>query len=119
MPEAKTFTGGCHCGRVRFETAVDLANVISCNCSICQKRGLLLTFMPAAEFKLQSGEDAQTDYRFNKNQIAHAFCTTCGIESFARGRMPSGAEMVGINVRCLDDVDLAALKPKAVDGKSF
>ena len=119
MPEAKTFTGGCHCGRVRYETSADLERVITCNCSMCQKRGSMLTFVPAAAFKLQSGEDALTDYRFNKNQIAHLFCEDCGIESFARGRMPDGTEMVAINVRCLDEVDISALTPKAVDGRSF
>jgi hypothetical protein len=119
MPEAKTFTGGCHCGRVRYETPADLSSAISCNCSMCQKRGSILTFVPAAAFNLQSGEDALTEYRFNKKQIAHLFCEDCGVASFARGSMPDGTQMVAINVRCLDDVDIAALTPKQVDGRSY
>src|SRR5688500_6610008 len=118
MPEAKTYKGGCHCGRVRYETPADLTNVMTCNCSICQKRGSMLTFVPATQFTLISGEDALTDYRFNKNKIAHLFCEDSGIESFARGSMPDGTAMVAVNVRCLDEVDISALTPKSFDGRS-
>jgi len=45
MAEKKTYTGGCHCGEVRFEVTADLSSVVSCNCSICQKRGALWVFV--------------------------------------------------------------------------
>ena len=64
MLEARTLSGGCHCGRVRYAVETDLAQVIACNCSICTKRGLLLTFVPPERFTLQAGEDALTDYQF-------------------------------------------------------
>ena len=55
MPEPKTYTGGCHCGEVRFEVTPDISNVVSCNCSICQKRGALWSFVPAGNFGLRAG----------------------------------------------------------------
>lgn len=112
-------TGGCHCGKVRYEVETDLATVMSCNCSICQKRGALLTFVPTPQFTLLAGEDALTDYQFNKKIIHHLFCGTCGVGSFARGVAPDGSEMVAVNVRCLDDVDPAALTVTPFDGKSM
>ncbi len=118
MPEAKTYSGGCHCGRVRYEVTTDLQPVIECNCSICSKRGLLLTFVPAHQFKLLSGSELLTDYQFNKKVIHHLFCPTCGIESFATGTGREGQPMVSINVRCLDGVDLSALERTPFDGKS-
>ena len=115
----QTYTGGCQCGKVRYQVEVDLEKpVISCNCSMCGRSGTLLTFVPASEFTLLSGEDALTDYRFNKHAIHHLFCSVCGIKSFARGTGPGGKEMAAINVRCLDGVDPGALQVKSFDGRS-
>jgi hypothetical protein len=119
MTEAKAYEGGCHCGKVRYRVETSLEPVISCNCSICQKRGVLLTFVPAASFELGSGADKLTDYQFNKKVIHHLFCNECGVGSFARGVGPDGAEMVAINVRCLDGVDLDALTITPFDGRSM
>jgi hypothetical protein len=118
MAEPQTYTGGCHCGHVRYEATLALDPVIACNCSICTKRGSLLSFATLDQFKLLSGGEALTDYQFNKHVIHHLFCPKCGVESFARGRRPDGQEMIAINVRCLDGVDVAALQPRPFDGKS-
>ncbi len=116
----QTYAGGCHCGAVRYEATADLDRTMACNCSRCSKLGWIMTFTPADNFKLIQGEDRLTDYQFHKNVIHHLFCSTCGIESFARGTPPGApGEMIAINVRCLDGVDLATLNPKPVDGKSF
>ena len=117
----QTYTGGCQCGKVRYEVALDLdAPVIACNCSRCGRLGSLFAFAPVADFTLNAGEQELTDYRFNKHVIHHLFCATCGIESFARGKRPiDGADVVAINARCLDGVDPEALTVKKVDGRSL
>src|SRR5690606_2318314 len=119
MSEARTYTGGCHCGRVRYEVETALTPVLDCNCSICQKRGALWTYVEPSAFRLLFGEDNLTDYQFNKRNIHHLFCSTCGIASFARGASADGAERVGIAVRCLGDVDLSSLKLTPFDGRSL
>ena len=82
--------------------------------------GSLLAFAPASDFKLVSGESDLADYQFNKHVIHHLFCATCGIQSFARGKRPNdGADVVAINVRCLDGVEPDTLAVKKVDGRSF
>ena len=116
----KTYRGGCHCGAVRYE--VEMGNVdtlMACNCSICSRKGHLLTFVPAPAFKLLSGENAVTDYQFNKHRIHHLFCATCGIGAYGTGTGPNGVTMVSINARCLDDFDFASVPVKHFDGKSM
>jgi len=117
---AQTYTGGCQCGKVRYEVSLELGEVIACNCSRCGRLGLLLAFAPAKNFKLLSGEGATTEFRFNKHVIHHVFCSTCGIQSFARGKRPSdGADVVAVNARCLDGVEPDQLKMKHVNGRAF
>jgi hypothetical protein len=119
VSELKTYRGGCHCGKVGYEVQMELTGVISCNCSICSRTGALLSFVPEAQFKLLSGGAALTDYQFNKKNIHHVFCSSCGVRSFAHGTGPGGAPMYAINVRALEGVDVDALPVKKVDGKSF
>ncbi len=111
--------GGCHCGAVRWKASADLDTTMECNCSHCSMKGFILTFTPAEQFALVSGEDGLTEYRFNKKTLSHVFCSTCGVQSFARGKGPDGKEMAALNARCIDNIDLAALNPAPIDGKSF
>ena len=119
MPDAKTYSGGCHCGRVSFQATTDLALVGHCNCSICTKRGALWAFVKPPQFKLLKGEDALTDYQFGKKNIHHLFCQSCGVGSFSHGLAPNGEETFAINVRCLDGVDTESLKLTPFDGKKL
>ena len=110
------YSGGCHCGAVRYEVETDLEKILLCNCSHCSKKALLLSFVNKDKFKLLSGEDQLTDYRFNKKSIRHLFCKICGTESFAEGvEFP----MAAINVRCLDNIDLDKVKLTAYNGKDL
>jgi hypothetical protein len=114
-----THTGGCQCGNVRYEVTADISEVMACNCSRCGRLGSLLMFVPTANFRLLKGDGATTDYQFNRHNIHHLFCSTCGIQSFARGKRPDGAEMVAINVRCVEGIDPDKLTVKKIDGRSF
>lgn len=117
MPETRTYTGGCHCGKIRYEVTTELDKVISCNCSHCMKRGMLPSFVPASRFRLTAGEGELSEYRFNTRKIAHLFCRDCGIESFATGEGPDGMKMVAVNARCLDGVDVDALTLTPFNGR--
>ena len=113
------YTGSCHCGQVQFEADLDIKQLISCNCSICSRKGSLLTFSDLEHFKLVKGEDNLQDYQFNTHTIHHLFCKTCGIGPFGRGKKPGGPEMVAINARCLENFDFSDVPVVHYDGKSL
>ena len=115
----QSYSGGCQCGAVRFTVEADLDQTITCNCSRCQPLGMILAFAPESVFDLRQGEGALSEYRFNRQKIAHLFCATCGVQSFGKGVMPDGSAVMAINARTLDGVDPNALTPKPVDGRSF
>jgi hypothetical protein len=116
----QTYPGGCQCGEVRYEVQMDIGEVPACNCSRCGRLGSLLAFAPATEFKLLSGAAKLSDFEFHKHVIQHKFCSTCGIQAFAIGTHPkTGAKMAAIKIRCIDGIDIDALKVKKVDGRSL
>ena len=115
---AQSYTGSCHCGAVAYSVEVDTDQALKCNCSICTKLGAVWAFAPKAKFNLNKGAGKQGDYLFNKKMLHHRFCTTCGIESYAEGKGQDGSEQVGINLRCVQGIDVSKLNPKQVDGRS-
>lgn len=118
MSEPKTFTGGCHCGQVRYECTTDLAMVTACNCSICTKKGLHFAFVGPQQFRLHAGEEVLKEYLFNRKAIRHQFCAECGVEVFARGEKPDGTKVVALNVATIDLVDLSHVKMTPIDGRN-
>lgn len=115
----ENYKGSCHCGKVQFEAQGDVKAGVSCNCSICHRKGTLLAFIPESNFKLISGADSLTDYQFGKKKLHHTFCSTCGVTAFASGAAPDGTKMKAINIRCLDGVDLKSLTIHEYDGKAI
>ena len=113
----QTYEGGCHCGAVRLRVQADLALVSECNCSICTKKGILHLIVPLDRFTLLQGEDALTTYQFGTNVAKHTFCRHCGIHAFYVPR--SDPDKIDVNVRCLDGVDLAAIKTHLFDGRNW
>lgn len=113
-----THTGGCHCGRVRFEVRApaDL-EVIECNCSICSKCGYLHLIVSADRFTLLRGEDVLATYTFNTGTARHRFCKVCGVKSFYVPRShPNG---FSVNFRCLDPSTVRSVRIEPFDGRQW
>jgi hypothetical protein len=110
--------GGCHCGRVRFEleAAPDL-EVLECNCSICQKVGFLHLLVPRSAFRLVTGKDSLTSYRFNTEVANHLFCKVCGVKSFYVPR--SHPQDFSVNARCLDEGSVQMMTVRPFDGQHW
>lgn len=110
--------GGCHCGAVRFETALpDEVEAQACNCSICDKTGFVHIIVPDSRFRLLNGLEDLTTYVFNTQTARHLFCRHCGIKSFYRPR--SNPDGWSVNARCLDAPSGLSLTVTAFDGRDW
>jgi hypothetical protein len=112
------YKGSCHCGRIAFEVEGDLKGAMACNCSMCQRKGSLLWFVPRDRFTLLTAREDMGTYLFNKHVLEHQFCPTCGIHPFAEGVDPKGNEMAAVNVRCLEGIELGSVPVQHFDGRS-
>ena len=113
MRERQTYAGQCHCGAVKFEMTSDMGGLGDCNCSMCSRLGWVMQTVPETDFRLLEGADRLSTYRFGSRMYAHQFCTTCGIESFARGDDGKGNIVFTVNTACLaglPDIDRASVK---------
>ncbi len=113
-----TISGGCHCRAVRFEAEVTReVEVLDCNCSICAMTGFRHLIVPHGDFRLLSGEDALTHYRFGTGAADHLFCSVCGVKSFYQPR--SHPEAWSVNFNALDDVSGLEVAVRAFDGRNW
>lgn len=116
----KTHQGSCHCGAVRFEADLDLSTGASrCNCTVCQKLGLIGKHCKPNELRVVAGEANLAVYEWG-GRIAckRYFCKTCGAHPFLRGHLDKlGGDFASINVNCLDDVDPGTLVIGHWDGR--
>jgi hypothetical protein len=113
-----THTGGCHCGRVRFEVLAPARITVSeCDCSICSKVGFLHLIVPKERFKLLSGGDALTIYTFNTGVAKHFFCSVCGVKSFYVPR--SHPDGISVNARCIDDGSIESMAIEPFNGRDW
>jgi len=111
-------TGGCHCGRIRFEVdAPAEIEAVECNCSICSKTGYLHLIVPESRFRLLKGAESLTTYTFNTGVARHLFCRVCGIKSFYVPR--SNPDGYSINVRCLDRSSIRSITTRQFEGQSW
>ena len=113
-----THSGGCHCGRVRFEIEAPAElEVTRCNCSICRMSGHLHLFVSQSNFRLLSGEDELQTYTFNTGVAQHYFCRHCGIKSFYVPR--SHPDGFSVNANCLAAGTAASIAVTDFDGQNW
>ncbi|MFO1402528.1 MAG: GFA family protein [Steroidobacteraceae bacterium] len=118
MSALVTHSGGCHCGRVRFEVdAPAQLEVSDCNCSMCGKSGYLHLIVTARRFRLLRGADSLATYTFNTGTARHLFCAVCGIKSFYVPR--SHPDGYSVNARCLDAGTVTGMTVSPFDGRNW
>ncbi|HVU01531.1 MAG TPA: GFA family protein [Polyangiaceae bacterium] len=112
-----TFTGGCHCGAVRFRVTVRTWRASDCNCSLCTMKHYLHVIVPKDDFTLEKGADRISTYKFNTGVAKHHFCRTCGVHSFYVPR--SHPDGFSVNARCLDETPLDWFDVEPWDGRNW
>ena len=90
------YRGRCKCSK-NFE------KILRCNCSLCKRKGALMSMVKNEDFKIIKGEDKLKIYQFHTRVAKHYFCSNCGIYTHHNPR--SNPAMTGFNLGCLDDVD--------------
>ncbi len=101
-----TYSGGCACGAIRYETRSEPIFENHCQCRDCQKRsgtghGSYLTFPQRSAVKM-TGQASQWRVTADSGTDKfHAFCPTCGAPVYLTfAAMP---DLIAIHAASLDD----------------
>ena len=94
----------CHCGTIEAKIKL-LENYksIRCNCSLCKRKGAIMSMVKNEDFVLKKGADKLKLYQFHTKVAKHYFCSICGVYTHHNPR--SNPAMTGFNLGCLDDID--------------
>tara|TARA_B100000941_G_C28309370_1_gene450686 strand:- start:334 stop:693 length:360 start_codon:yes stop_codon:yes gene_type:complete len=94
----------CHCGKIEAAVNVDRLNkILRCNCSLCKRKGAIMSLVKNEDFKILKGHDLLKIYQFHTKVAKHYFCSNCGIYTHHNPR--SNPDMTGFNVACIDEID--------------
>ena len=94
----------CHCGEIKAEIDIkSFDKILRCNCSICKRKGAIMSIVKNEDFKIIEGEDKLSMYKFHSKVAQHFFCSVCGIYTHHHPR--SNPSMTGFNLGCVDDVN--------------
>jgi len=116
----KTYSGSCHCGAVRFSfSGPEIDKGLRCNCSICRRKGAMMTpyTVAADDLQINAKPDALATYTFASHVAKHHFCKVCGIYPFHQTLRKPGHYRV--NLGCVDEVDANSLPCDVFDGASI
>jgi hypothetical protein len=97
----------------------ELSEAMSCNCSICSRKGALMWFVPRGQLTVLTPDEEIGSYSFNKHVIKHRFCPTCGVHPYGEGTNREGNAMAAINIRCLEGLDLTSVPVQHFDGRAL
>ena len=109
----------CHCNGVEAEINIseNFDKTLRCNCSLCKRKGAVMSMVKNEDFKIVKGEDKLKLYQFHTKVAKHYFCSVCGIYTHHNPR--SNPEMTGFNLGCIDEINIFDLKNIAVnDGQN-
>lgn len=109
--------GSCHCNAVQFEVEADIVSGAQCDCSLCKRKNAVMLRIPKENFRLLKGEDALSLYQWNTHVAKHYFCKKCGIYTHQQPR--TRADMIGVNLGCLDGIDAGKLPVERVEGSKL
>src|ERR1700752_733307 len=106
MTMPRTYSGGCACGAIRYETSSEPIFENHCQCTDWQKRsgtghGSYLTFPRQAEVRLTGQATQWRVVADSGHDKIPAFCPTCGTPVYLT--LAARPQLIAVHAASLDD----------------
>jgi hypothetical protein len=128
-----TLTATCHCGATKITLSGPPKSATQCNCTFCGRTGAIWAYFTPGELQFDALEGDNSYSATGMNQ--HHFCGRCGMHTWgsspdwasmynADGTSKNGdphavptAQIHGLNLRLIDDLDWSQIEVTQVDGR--
>ena len=95
----------CHCGGVEIDVKLPesgFEKLIRCNCSLCKRKGYIMTMVGPDDVKIVKGQEILKLYQYHTKTAKHYFCSNCGIHTHTNPRI--NPKIYSVNVACIEGV---------------
>lgn len=113
---AAAVVGTCHCGAVRVVLPSRPRVLVSCNCSICRRYGVLWTYFRADRVRVEHAPKRTQTYAWGGRRLRFVRCARCGCITHWEVARPRPASRIGVNARLLEPEDLEGIRVRRLDG---
>ena len=111
-PVNSKYHGNCRCGSIQFEIHADVSALSSCACAVCTQEDAAVIGVHEFNFKLMKGVGALYCSEADHGAVKRYFCKTCRVSPFHRNS--DAPDEIAINLSCLQDLDIDAIKLQAL-----
>ena len=109
----------CHCGKVEAEINIsnNFEKILRCNCSICKRKGAVMSMVKNEDFKIVKGKDVLSLYQFHSKGSKTLFLFF--LWNLHSPPPRSNPAMTGFNIGCIDDINIFAIENiNVLDGQN-
>ncbi|KAK0896851.1 hypothetical protein LTR91_023360 [Friedmanniomyces endolithicus] len=98
----------CHCGAIKVSVPRDPApkHINECMCSNCRKHGAAWVYYPVEKVTITKTGPTKA-YLWDEKICEFTWCEACGCTMYwyPTETFPGGIKEMGINTRCIDNLD--------------
>ncbi|HEX8574199.1 MAG TPA: aldehyde-activating protein [Allosphingosinicella sp.] len=113
----------CLCGQIRVEISKPPDFIHECNCTLCSKSGAQWGYFHPSEVGVEGeAEGYCREDKADPNALLQ-FCAKCGVTTHfvltAQAVAKHGDVVMGVNMRLVDEGDLAGVELRYPDGRAW
>lgn len=108
--------GRCHCGAVSFRYFGQQERLVSCNCSICRRLGVLWAHDQSTKIDLDISPDRTVNYVWGDKQLVFCTCATCGSTICWVPTDADSSDRMAVNMALAEPQDIAHIPVRRFDG---
>lgn len=109
----------CHCGNVRLTLEYPPEEIAECNCSICRRYAASWAYYTPQQVVVSYEKEKSLPYCWGDKEIEFHRCNLCGCVTHYITTPKCSSEVLGVNMRMVENDVRSAIPVRKINGASF